>query len=89
MLCDIYVYFKHLYIQMTNSERHPLPPMEIPFAMPDSGIYSSAEFPQHVDLSKNFLADTHEFKAACSLCFVKTGKTKTINIVQSFLYTAL
>lgn len=30
--------------------------------------------PAAVDLAKNPLAETHEFKQACSLCYVKTGK---------------
>lgn len=30
--------------------------------------------PAAVDLAKNPLAETHEFKQACSACFVKTGK---------------
>ncbi|XP_062846436.1 zinc finger CCCH domain-containing protein 7A [Trichomycterus rosablanca] len=59
---------------MGNSER-PLPtvpPMEIPFGIPDSGIYS-LEVPQYMDLGRNPLADMYEFKAACSVCFLKTG----------------
>lgn len=27
-----------------------------------------------VDLAKNPLAETHEFKQACSMCYVKTGE---------------
>lgn len=27
-----------------------------------------------VDLAKNPLAETHEFKQACSICYVKTGE---------------
>ncbi len=30
--------------------------------------------PAAVDLAKNPLAETHEFKQACSLCYVKTGE---------------
>lgn len=30
--------------------------------------------PTAVDLAKNPLAETHEFKQACSLCYVKTGE---------------
>lgn len=31
-------------------------------------------FPPAVDLAKNPLAETHEFKQACSICYVKTGE---------------
>ncbi|XP_056143894.1 zinc finger CCCH domain-containing protein 7A isoform X2 [Lampris incognitus] len=37
-------------------------------AMPENMALTAA-----VDLAKNPLAETHEFKQACSLCFVKTG----------------
>lgn len=30
--------------------------------------------PAAVDLAKNPLAETHEFKQACSMCYVKTGE---------------
>lgn len=30
--------------------------------------------PAAVDLAKNPLAETHEFKQACSVCYVKTGE---------------
>lgn len=30
--------------------------------------------PAAVDLAKNPLAETHEFKQACSICYVKTGE---------------
>lgn len=30
--------------------------------------------PAAVDLAKNPLADTHEFKQACAKCYVKTGE---------------
>uniref|UniRef100_A0A672YX92 C3H1-type domain-containing protein n=1 Tax=Sphaeramia orbicularis TaxID=375764 RepID=A0A672YX92_9TELE len=43
-------------------------PMGMAVGMPDvKGL------PAAVDLAKNPLADTHEFKQACSICFVKTG----------------
>ncbi|KAI4892198.1 hypothetical protein NFI96_024087, partial [Prochilodus magdalenae] len=55
---------------MGNSERTfaPLPPMGMAFGMPDATSYTQ-ELPQQVDLAKNPLADTHEFKLACSACF--------------------
>ncbi|XP_072532498.1 zinc finger CCCH domain-containing protein 7A isoform X2 [Salminus brasiliensis] len=58
---------------MGNNERTlaPMPPMGMPFGMPESSSYAQ-ELPQQVDLAKNPLADTHEFKQACSTCF-KTG----------------
>lgn len=33
--------------------------------------------PAAVDMAKNPLADTHEFRQACSICFVKTGEGST------------
>ncbi|XP_029914131.1 zinc finger CCCH domain-containing protein 7A isoform X2 [Myripristis murdjan] len=42
-------------------------PMGMAVGMPDM------KGPAAVDLAKNPLAETHEFKQACSLCFVKTG----------------
>ena len=30
--------------------------------------------PAAVDLAKNPLAETHEFKQACSMCYVRTGE---------------
>lgn len=30
--------------------------------------------PATVDLAKNPLAETHEFKQACAICFVRTGE---------------
>uniref|UniRef100_A0AAQ5Z2E2 C3H1-type domain-containing protein n=1 Tax=Amphiprion ocellaris TaxID=80972 RepID=A0AAQ5Z2E2_AMPOC len=51
-------------IQLNNSDI----PMGMAVGMPDvKGL------PAAVDLAKNPLADTHEFKQACSMCFVKTG----------------
>uniref|UniRef100_A0A8B9KI82 Zinc finger CCCH-type containing 7A n=1 Tax=Astyanax mexicanus TaxID=7994 RepID=A0A8B9KI82_ASTMX len=49
----------------------PMPPMGMPFGMPESSSYAQ-ELPPQVDLAKNPLADTHEFKQACSTCF-RTG----------------
>uniref|UniRef100_A0A8C7VKQ3 Zinc finger CCCH-type containing 7A n=1 Tax=Oncorhynchus mykiss TaxID=8022 RepID=A0A8C7VKQ3_ONCMY len=44
-------------------------PMGMALGMPDV-----TPLPAVVDLAKNPLADTHEFKQACSNCYVKTGK---------------
>ncbi|XP_068193014.1 zinc finger CCCH domain-containing protein 7A isoform X1 [Antennarius striatus] len=50
--------------QLDNNET----PMGMAVGMPEvRGL------PVAVDLAKNPLADTHEFKQACSLCYVKTG----------------
>lgn len=61
---------------MGSSERSlpTLPPMRM-FSMPESSGYTQ-ELPQQVDLSKNPLAETHEFRLACAVCFEKTGKTQ-------------
>ncbi|XP_053348789.1 zinc finger CCCH domain-containing protein 7A [Clarias gariepinus] len=58
---------------MGSSERSlpTLPPMRM-FSMPESSGYTQ-ELPQQVDLSKNPLAETHEFRLACAVCFEKTG----------------
>ncbi|XP_010793439.1 zinc finger CCCH domain-containing protein 7A isoform X2 [Notothenia coriiceps] len=50
--------------QMNNIDS----PMGMAVGMPEvKGL------PVAVDLTKNPLADTHEFKQACSICYVKTG----------------
>ncbi|KAK5855886.1 hypothetical protein PBY51_007522 [Eleginops maclovinus] len=50
--------------QMNNIES----PMGMAVGMPEvKGL------PVAMDLTKNPLADTHEFKQACSICYVKTG----------------
>ncbi|XP_066530743.1 zinc finger CCCH domain-containing protein 7A [Hoplias malabaricus] len=58
---------------MGNNERTlaPMQPMGMALGMPDSSNYTQ-EIPRQVDLAKNPLADTHEFKQACFTCF-KTG----------------
>lgn len=38
------------------------------------GMPEVKDLPAAVDLAKNPLAETHEFRQACSICFVKTGK---------------
>uniref|UniRef100_A0AAR2IJJ2 C3H1-type domain-containing protein n=1 Tax=Pygocentrus nattereri TaxID=42514 RepID=A0AAR2IJJ2_PYGNA len=45
-----------------------LPPMGMAFGMLDGSSYTQ-DLTQQVDLAKNPLADTHEFKQACSTCF--------------------
>uniref|UniRef100_A0AAR2LZG4 C3H1-type domain-containing protein n=1 Tax=Pygocentrus nattereri TaxID=42514 RepID=A0AAR2LZG4_PYGNA len=55
---------------MGNNERTlpSLPPMGMAFGMLDGSSYTQ-DLTQQVDLAKNPLADTHEFKQACSTCF--------------------
>lgn len=36
--------------------------------------------PAAVDLAKNPLAETHEFKQACSICYVKTGENNVFTL---------
>lgn len=49
--------------------------------------------PATVDLAKNPLAETHEFKQACAICFVRTGEfffcffLKTLSLPCNFLVT--
>lgn len=38
------------------------------------GMPEVKDLPAAVDLAKNPLAETHEFKQACSMCYVKTGE---------------
>uniref|UniRef100_A0A3B4FLM9 Zinc finger CCCH-type containing 7A n=1 Tax=Pundamilia nyererei TaxID=303518 RepID=A0A3B4FLM9_9CICH len=53
-----------LLLQINNNHT----PMGMAVGMPDvKGL------PAAVDLAKNPLAETHEFKQACSVCYVKTG----------------
>ncbi|XP_056434534.1 zinc finger CCCH domain-containing protein 7A [Gadus chalcogrammus] len=44
-------------------------PTGMALGMPDNNVCFTAP----VDLTKNPLADTHDFKQACSTCFIKTG----------------
>uniref|UniRef100_A0A674AG36 Zinc finger CCCH-type containing 7A n=1 Tax=Salmo trutta TaxID=8032 RepID=A0A674AG36_SALTR len=55
-----------------------LHPMGMALGMPDV-----TPLPAIVDLAKNPLADTHEFKQACSNCYVKTG----LGVLDFTLYT--
>lgn len=59
-------------IQLNNNES----PMGMAVGMPD--VKGS---PAAVDLAKNPLAETHEFKQACSLCYVKTGEELLFTVV--------
>uniref|UniRef100_A0A4W5NGR8 Zinc finger CCCH-type containing 7A n=1 Tax=Hucho hucho TaxID=62062 RepID=A0A4W5NGR8_9TELE len=53
-------------------------PMGMALGMPDV-----TPLPAVVDLAQNPLADTHEFKQACSNCYVKTG----LGVLDFTLYT--
>ncbi|XP_030645891.1 zinc finger CCCH domain-containing protein 7A [Chanos chanos] len=55
------------FLPLSNSEKPIMPPIGMAFGMPEG------HFTQEVDLNTNPLAETHEFKQACSACFVKTG----------------
>lgn len=46
---------------------------EIPMGMA-VGMPEVKGLPAAADLAKNPLSETHEFRQACSLCFVKTGE---------------
>uniref|UniRef100_A0A665VE92 C3H1-type domain-containing protein n=1 Tax=Echeneis naucrates TaxID=173247 RepID=A0A665VE92_ECHNA len=62
--CPPFFFFFFLNIQLNNKET----PMGMAVGMPEvKGL------PAAVDLAKNPLAETHEFKQACSMCYVKTG----------------
>ncbi|XP_029283967.1 zinc finger CCCH domain-containing protein 7A isoform X1 [Cottoperca gobio] len=58
-------YAQNPFIQQLNNNESP---MGMAVGMPEvKGL------PAAVDLAKNPLADTHEFRQACSVCYVKTG----------------
>ncbi|XP_046690395.1 zinc finger CCCH domain-containing protein 7A [Silurus meridionalis] len=71
---DIGMYFEHSHTQMGNSERTmpTVPSMGMMFGMPESSSYAQ-ELPQKVDLANNPLAESHEFKQACCVCYPRTG----------------
>ncbi|XP_060799080.1 zinc finger CCCH domain-containing protein 7A [Neoarius graeffei] len=66
---------QHSFMMGTNERTLPtVPPIGMMLGMPESTGYAQVqEFPQQVDLAKNPLAESHEFKQACSVCYVKTG----------------
>ncbi|KAL7829785.1 hypothetical protein AOLI_G00306700 [Acnodon oligacanthus] len=60
---------QHTFMMGNNERTLPsLPPMGMAFGMLDGTSYTQ-DLTQQVDLAKNPLADTHEFKQACSTCF--------------------
>uniref|UniRef100_A0A8C1DQC8 Zinc finger CCCH-type containing 7A n=1 Tax=Cyprinus carpio carpio TaxID=630221 RepID=A0A8C1DQC8_CYPCA len=48
-----------------------IPPIGMGFSTSDGTFVQ--DYPPQLDLAKNPLADTHEFKQACSSCYIKTG----------------
>ncbi|XP_028841973.1 zinc finger CCCH domain-containing protein 7A-like isoform X1 [Denticeps clupeoides] len=54
------------FVPMSSSEKALLPPIGMSLNISE-GSFS------RVDLSNNPLSDTHEFKQACAVCYVKTG----------------
>uniref|UniRef100_A0A8C1J060 Zinc finger CCCH-type containing 7A n=1 Tax=Cyprinus carpio TaxID=7962 RepID=A0A8C1J060_CYPCA len=48
-----------------------IPPIGMGFCTSDGTFMQ--DYPPQLDLAKNPLADTHEFKQACSSCYIKTG----------------
>ncbi|KAL2100770.1 hypothetical protein ACEWY4_002531 [Coilia grayii] len=58
-------YAQHPVMHM-NNDKPLFPPIGVALNAPESNIF-------RVDQSQNPLADTHEFKQACALCYVKAG----------------
>uniref|UniRef100_A0A8C2KE59 Zinc finger CCCH-type containing 7A n=1 Tax=Cyprinus carpio TaxID=7962 RepID=A0A8C2KE59_CYPCA len=72
-LCSL-VNLSYLLFQLSNSDMSvpTIPPIGMGFSTSD-GTFAQ-DYPPQLDLAKNPLADTHEFKQACSSCYIKTGK---------------
>uniref|UniRef100_A0A8C1DQ34 Zinc finger CCCH-type containing 7A n=1 Tax=Cyprinus carpio carpio TaxID=630221 RepID=A0A8C1DQ34_CYPCA len=62
-----------LLFQLSNSDMSvpTIPPIGMGFCTSDGTFMQ--DYPPQLDLAKNPLADTHEFKQACSSCYIKTG----------------
>uniref|UniRef100_A0AAY4CR64 C3H1-type domain-containing protein n=1 Tax=Denticeps clupeoides TaxID=299321 RepID=A0AAY4CR64_9TELE len=60
------VYVLYFVVKVYSSEKALLPPIGMSLNISE-GSFS------RVDLSNNPLSDTHEFKQACAVCYVKTG----------------
>uniref|UniRef100_A0A8C1WQU3 Zinc finger CCCH-type containing 7A n=1 Tax=Cyprinus carpio TaxID=7962 RepID=A0A8C1WQU3_CYPCA len=71
-LCSL-VNLSYLLFQLSNSDMSvpTIPPIGMGFSTSD-GTFAQ-DYPPQLDLAKNPLADTHEFKQACSSCYIKTG----------------
>lgn len=64
---------QHHFMSLANSDMYvpSIPPIGMGFSTSD-GLYAQ-HYPPQLDLAKNPLADTHDFKQACSSCYIKTG----------------
>ncbi|XP_052406751.1 zinc finger CCCH domain-containing protein 7A [Carassius gibelio] len=64
---------QHHFMQLSNSDMSvpTIPPIGMGFSTSDRTFMQ--DYPPQLDLAKNPLADTHEFKQACSSCYIKTG----------------
>uniref|UniRef100_A0A671R9Z4 Zinc finger CCCH domain-containing protein 7A-like n=1 Tax=Sinocyclocheilus anshuiensis TaxID=1608454 RepID=A0A671R9Z4_9TELE len=75
-LCCL-VNLSYLLFQLSNSDMSVpnIPPISMGFSTSDGTFVQ--DYPPQQDLAKNPLADTHEFKQACSSCYIKTGKRQS------------
>ncbi|XP_056608502.1 zinc finger CCCH domain-containing protein 7A isoform X2 [Triplophysa dalaica] len=64
---------QHHFMSLANSDMSmsSIPPIRMGFSTSD-GLYAQ-HYPPQLDLAKNPLADSHEFKQACTSCYIKTG----------------
>uniref|UniRef100_A0A8C1J033 Zinc finger CCCH-type containing 7A n=1 Tax=Cyprinus carpio TaxID=7962 RepID=A0A8C1J033_CYPCA len=64
---------QHRFMPLSNSDMSvpTIPPIGMGFCTSDGTFMQ--DYPPQLDLAKNPLADTHEFKQACSSCYIKTG----------------
>uniref|UniRef100_A0A671SLG9 Zinc finger CCCH domain-containing protein 7A-like n=1 Tax=Sinocyclocheilus anshuiensis TaxID=1608454 RepID=A0A671SLG9_9TELE len=71
-LCSL-VNLSYLLFQLSNSDMSvpTNPPIGMGFSTSDGTFMQ--DYPPQLDLAKNPLADTHEFKQACSSCYIKIG----------------
>lgn len=51
------------------------------------GMPEVKDLPAAVDLAKNPLAETHDFRQACSVCFVKTGKELFVHLCGAHVFS--
>uniref|UniRef100_A0A673MPA2 Zinc finger CCCH domain-containing protein 7A-like n=1 Tax=Sinocyclocheilus rhinocerous TaxID=307959 RepID=A0A673MPA2_9TELE len=71
-LCSL-VNLSYLLFQLSNSDMSvpTIPPIGMGFSTSDGTFMQ--DYPPQLDLAKNPLADTHEFKQTCSSCYIKIG----------------
>ncbi|KAI7803819.1 zinc finger CCCH domain-containing protein 7A [Triplophysa rosa] len=64
---------QHHFMSLANSDMSvsSIPPIGMGFSTSD-GPYAQ-HYPPQLDLAKNPLADSHDFKQACTSCYIKTG----------------